>query len=122
MARNWRELCAKISTVNGNEVTVPLSRNRRHVVTVEEQTDAFRLSAIVARPAAIAKIKDLAFRTWQRNRVTELVGFRMDKRGRLIGVSWVPKAGLSTAEFQLYLHTIAAECDRYEYELTGEDM
>lgn len=122
MARNWHRLCPKSWTIEGNEVTVPLSRNRRHKVGIEEQEDTFRLTAIVAGRAAIAAVEDLAFRTWQRNRSTELVGFRIDKRGRLLGESWVPKEGLSEAEFQLYLHTIAAECDRYEYELTGEDM
>jgi hypothetical protein len=60
-------------------------------------------------------------RTWRRNRGTELVGFHIDRRRRLMGVTWVPKAGLAEAEFQLCVRTLATECDRYEFELTGQD-
>ena len=49
------------------------------------------------------------------------MGFRIDHRGRVVGEAWVPKAGLSAAEFQLYLRTAAVECDRFEYVLTGRD-
>ena len=52
---------------------------------------------------------------------TELVGFRIDARGRLIGEAWVPKAGVTSSEFTSYLRAVAAECDRFEYQLTGSD-
>jgi hypothetical protein len=104
-----------------NDVLVDLQDGRRHRVTVDDMDDSYRLTAVVAGAAVAGGIGDLPIRTWQRNRGTELVGFRIDKRGRLIGESWVPKAGLSAAEFQLYIHTVAAECDRYEFELTGKD-
>ncbi|HEU5178897.1 MAG TPA: hypothetical protein VFU24_15710, partial [Burkholderiales bacterium] len=58
-------------------------------------------------------------RAWRRNRSSQLVGFRVDQRGRLVGEAWVPKAGLSAQEFQVYVRRVAAECDRFEYLLTG---
>jgi len=50
-----------------------------------------------------------------------LMGFRIDRRGRLVGEAWVPKAGLTGEEFQLYVRHLAVEADRFEYGLTGRD-
>lgn len=33
----------------------------------------------------------------------------------------MPKAGLTGAEFGAYVRAVAAECDRFEYQLTGKD-
>lgn len=51
----------------------------------------------------------------------QLVGFRLDQKGRLVGEAWVPKAGLSRDEFLLYVKRVADECDLFEYHLTGND-
>jgi hypothetical protein len=51
-----------------------------------------------------------------------LVGFRIDRQHRLVGEAWIPKAGLVAEEFQLYVRMLAAECDRFEYALTGKDV
>ena len=34
----------------------------------------------------------------------------------------VPTATLDREELQLYVETLAKECDRFEYALTGEDV
>jgi hypothetical protein len=39
----------------------------------------------------------------------------------LVGDSWVPKVGLTRVEFLVYLRALAKECDRFEFQLTGED-
>ena len=73
---------------------------------------------------AVTRRKDKAphaVEVWQRNRRLMLVGMRFDKQGRLVGESWVPKAGLVGDEFLVYLRTLARECDRFEFQLTGED-
>jgi hypothetical protein len=81
------------------------------------------LAAAAASPTipVIAEIDTLPSRVWERNRRTNLVGFKIDARGRLIGETRVSKAGLTRAEFNVYLHATAAECDRFEYLLTGLD-
>ena len=61
------------------------------------------------------------FRDPERNRGNELVGFKIDAKRRLIGDAWVPKADLMGSEFTAYLHAVATECDRFEYQLTGSD-
>jgi len=122
MASEWLRYCrAKDFEVQDQRVTVSLPDGRRHRVRVDDAGETFQLVSVVVSATVGAGIEDLPMRTWQRNRRTELVGFRIDRRGRLVGMSWVPKPGLSEDEFQLYVRTLASECDRYEFELTGED-
>lgn len=122
MQVDWRRFCrAKDFLVTADTVTVSLPDERRHRVHVEEADDALRLTAIVVGASVGDTIENLPIRTWRRNRGTELIGFGIDQKRRLIGWCWVTKAGMSEAEFQLYVRTLASECDRYKYELTGED-
>ena len=123
MANEWRRYCraAKDFEIQDQTVTVSLPDGRRHRVRVEDAGETYQLVSVVVSAAVGDEFADLPLRTWQRNRGTELVGFRIDRKGRLVGMSWVPKAGLVQAEFQLYMRTLAAECDRYEFELTGQD-
>lgn len=39
----------------------------------------------------------------------------------IVGEAWVPKAGLAREDFLLYVRRVAAECDLFEYQLTGKD-
>ena len=102
-------------------VRVTLPGGRVHRVSVAEEPDAYRLTAVVVRASVASGIDNLPVQTWDRNRSTELVGFKIDAKNRLIGEAWVPKAGLTGAEFGAYVRAVAAECDRFEYQLTGRD-
>jgi Helicase conserved C-terminal domain/Type III restriction enzyme, res subunit len=120
---DWSRFCrAKDLSVNGRNVDVEFADQRRHHVSVEDEGEHFRLSAVVVRKAVVDSSPDLTLRVWARNRATTLVGFRIDKRGRLLGEAWVPKPGLTAEEFQLYVRSVASECDRFEYLLTGRDV
>jgi hypothetical protein len=124
VAADWTTFCkgARDLRVDGDSVEVRFAEGRHHVLTVEDIGKAFRLVGIVARPSTAASLSGLALRMWRRNRATRLAGFRLDHRGRLVGESWVPKAGLSAGEFQEYVRIVAAECDRFEHSLTGRDV
>lgn len=50
-----------------------------------------------------------------------LIGFRVDRAGRLIAESTAPLAGLMTEELKLYLRLTAGTADRMELALTGKD-
>jgi hypothetical protein len=121
----WAALCAAPDfALEDAAIVVRFADDRTQRVSVTDDGTAFVLCSFVARRAAVASIAgidDLALRAWQRNRTVALVGFRVDARERLVGEAWVPKAGLSAAEFQLAVRTVAAECDRLEYILTGRD-
>ena len=120
---DWRKLCAGAQDVqiDGDAVVVTLGRGRQHRVDVESKSDAVELRAVVARRAVVAEQENPVLAAWNRNRAVSLVGFRLDDRGRLVGESWVPGAGLTADEFLVYVRGIAAACDLFEFQLTGKD-
>ncbi len=123
MAGDWVKLCqADDLVIDGSHVHVVLGDNHRQRVTVKDEGDAYALNAVVARPSVVSAVPDVVVKAWLRNRGTHLLGFRVDERGRLVGEAWVPKAGLGASEFQCYIRTVAIECDRFEYTLTGRDV
>ena len=123
MARpEWSKLCAGDGlSPDGDAIDVKLSAGRRHSVSVRDAGVVYELHSVVVRPGIVRELGDVPLRAWRRNRSSHLVGFRVDQRGRLVGEAWVPKAGLSAEEFQIYVRRVAAECDRFEYLLTGAD-
>lgn len=122
MNADWKSLCsAEDMIVEDADVVINFGDDRSHRVRVRETDDEFVLRAFVVRQSVVASIPDLPIQVWQRNRAATLMGFRIDKRGRLVGEAWIPKAGLSGEEFQLYVRHLAVESDRFEYRLTGRD-
>ena len=123
MASDWREFCRKRGdlTVDGDSVVVTFENQRHQRLDVRDSDQTYIVTGIVARQALFAEVPDAALRAWKRNRSTQLVGFRVDRKGRLVGEAWVPKAGLERDEFLLYVMRVATECDLFEYQLTGKD-
>ena|SRR5436190_1412329 len=122
MDAEWVKLCqAPDFVVESPDVVIKFKDDRSHRVTVEEDANEYVLRAFVVRQSTVASLPYLPLQVWMRNRAVSLVGFRIDRRGRLVGEAWVPKAGITASEFQLYLRTVAVESDRFEYTLTGRD-
>jgi hypothetical protein len=118
----WTRLCAGDGlSLDGDAIEVKLSGERRHSVSVRDAGTVYELQSVVVRPGVVRQLGDVPLRAWRRNRSSQLVGLKVDQRGRLVGEAWVPKAGLSAEEFQSYVRRVAAECDRFEYLLTGAD-
>jgi hypothetical protein len=123
MSVDWKRKSreAKLS-VDGDTIVIRFEDGRRQVVFVEEaDTDSLRLWSVVARPAAVSELESPDLDAWRRNRYSELVGFSVDQRGRMIGETWVPAASLSADEWGYLVRNLARACDRYEYLLTGRD-
>lgn len=119
----WKAWCrtAPDLTVRGDVVEVKLPDGRTHRVTVAAHADGLELTARVATRGAVSEVDEPELLVWERNRVTQLVGFRIDKHDLLLGEAWVPEAGLTAEELLFYVRHLAAECDRLEALLTGED-
>ena len=64
----------------------------------------------------------LAYRVWRKNAEKDLVSFAFDREDRLIGLIEQPLATMAPKELSFYVETVAKECDRFEYVLTGEDV
>jgi hypothetical protein len=123
MTADWRKLTrdAKL-TVHGEAIELRLGDGRKHAVYVDDRSAGqLRLWSVVARAGVVRKVSQPNIRAWTRNRVTELVGFKLHEDGRLIGEAWVPLAGLGHAEWEFYVRSVGLACDRFEYVLTGQD-
>ena len=114
---------------DGNAVRVELEKgSRKQFVRFARNHDPDRyvFRSIVLRSTQVTKSdtawRDLAYRAWRRNAVKDLVTFSFDEKDALIGVIEVSAATLDHEELQIYVETLAKECDRFEYVLTGQDV
>jgi hypothetical protein len=84
---------------------------------------ALRATSTIARASVVASASERsAYQyAWERNRLSDLIGFTSDPHGRLIGEVWIPLDGLTAEEFALYIAELARVCDWHEFRLTGAD-
>lgn len=123
MAGSWKSMArAADLRVQGEQIEVRFTDGRGHRVEVSDVGEAYELKAVVVRRAVVEADPELPAGIWKRNRATQLVGFRIDDRSRIVAEAWVPKIGVTPEEFQLYVRTLAKESDRYEFLLTGRDV
>ena len=109
---------------DGRRLRVSLAKNgRSQTVHLARRRDRYVFSSIIANVAAVNEDhRSLAFRIWRRNALKPVVTFAIDHRKRVIGQIDQPVESLHTKELRFYLETLARECDRFEYILTGADM
>ena len=120
---DWRRLTRDAGlTVREDAIQVGFEDKRTQRVWVDDTDPAvMRIWSIAATPSALRETPDPNLFAWQRNRLSDLVGFKTDRRGRVVGEAWVPRSGLTPEEWALYVGTVARACDRVEYLLTGRD-
>jgi hypothetical protein len=111
-------------TQTDHAVDVQLWRNdRSHTVRLDCRNGMFVFESTVSGPSQVTKSKtyrrDLAYRVWRINALKELITFSFDYQDRLIGMIETPETTMDTSELKLYIETVAKECDRLRYVLTG---
>ena len=109
-----------------NSVDVGLAEQGRHqTIRLKKKGADYVLTSVVLGSAAVTKRDKewsrLAILAWQCNADQQLVAFGFDKRHRLVGQIRHPAEHLDPEELELYVTTLARECDRFEYLLTGRD-
>lgn len=114
-------------TLDGNAIDVRLvPTDRRQRVTASRKGDTYILESVVLGAARVTKSarhwRRLALLAWLRNAEHDLVTFAFDTSDRLIGLIEQPAATLDEGELGLCIDTLAYECDRFEYVLTGGDQ
>ena len=110
----------------GNHIRVTLREaGRSQTIRVSRDDDRYVFSSVVLPASQVTRNDErwrrIAYRTWRRNTSKELVTFAFDSQDRLVGMIEVPASTLDRDELDLYIETLAKECDRFEYALTGED-
>ena len=108
---------------DGNRVRISLAQGgRSQILRLSRRRDRYIFSSVVARARAIDEgRRSLAFRIWRRNALKPVVTFTVDRRERVIGLIDQPIESVHSKELKFYLETLARECDRFEYILTGAD-
>ena len=111
---------------DGDRIWIELSnRGRRQQIQFFHLGDNYVFASTVVNATFVNKStthrRDLALKTWWRNTYKAIVSFAFDRRGRLRGIIEQPAETLHDNEICFYVETLAQECDRYEYILTGSD-
>lgn len=129
MSADWRSLArrADLSLTPADTTRIELEGGSAQTVELREHADSktLRARSVIATKKTLAEASsDVAplLYAWQRNRLSDLVGFTIDGKGRLVGESWIPLEGLTPAELRLYLHELARVCDWHEFRLTAQDL
>lgn len=120
----WRRLSRDAGlSLSGDTIEVGTNGGRQQQVFVDDANPTLlRVWSVATRPSMLQQLEDGPdVYAWRRNRLSDLVGFKTDGRGRLIGEAWVPTEGLDAGEWAVYVRTVAQACDRVEYLLSGKD-
>ena len=113
-------------TREGEVVRVKLHESgRSQAIRVSRDEDRYVFRSVILPASDVTRNNDhrrrIAYSAWRRNASKPLVTFAFDDDDRLIGLIEVPAATLDHEELDLYIETLARECDRFEYVLTGAD-
>lgn len=127
MPADWKAVARSCGYVVSRDDTITISLNGGTTQLLYCSLDAFcgvlRVSSLIARQKTMEAIVDgepLRY-AWERNRLSDLVGFSIDSRGHLIGETWIPLEGLTKSELDVYLTELARVCDWHEFRLAGVD-
>jgi hypothetical protein len=124
---DWRAIAARAGYPVGakDSITVTLDGGSTQVIRfmLHASGTTLRATSVIARASVVAAASEgSAYEyAWERNRLSDLVGFTSDQHGRLVGEAWIPLDGLAAEEFGLYVSELTRVCDWHEFRLTGEN-
>lgn len=122
MSASWRSWLRGYEALDERRFKVPLHGERSQVVWCEERaSEGLTLWSIVLGRAECEASGIGLEDAWHNNRLSDLVSFKMDEKGRLVGEVYLPPFGVTQQEWRLATETLAKTCDRLEYVLTGSD-
>ncbi len=107
-------------------ITVSLGGTQRtQKIDLATAREDYVFTSVVLGKAAVTKSvkrwNELALLAWQRNAEQQLVTFAFDPKDRLVGHVRHPMQTLDLEELELYVNSLAWDCDRFEYLLSGAD-
>lgn len=128
MPVDWRSIARRAGyrVAADDSITVVLEGGGAQVISLQRtgSGDTLRARSIIAGARLLLEAADgdSEWRyAWERNRLSDLLGFTVDRRGRLISEAWIPLEGLTDDEFSIYVKELARISDWHEFRLTAED-
>jgi hypothetical protein len=120
MRDSWREWARPLGwKAEGDGFWVHVG-NRRQRVTIVNEADVTLLRSRVARRAVLNRVTEPEIRAWQRNRVSELVGVRIDRQGVMVAETPIA-LGAGQQVWAFLAFNLARSADRFEHVLSGRD-
>jgi|SRR5688572_16800494 hypothetical protein len=122
MKDEWRKWAqAEGWSLDGDSFIVKLGGRQQRLRVVCDAGITILRSRVASR-ATLARIKgkDPNAHAWERNRVSELVGFRVDKHDVMQAETPLPEA-VTRDEWLFLVKYLARSADRFEYLLSGRD-
>lgn len=106
-------------------VITVVTGQRSQKITIAKHNRNYVLTSVVLGTLKVKKTlkrwRELARLAWHRNAEHQLVTFAFDQKDRLVGQIRHPVDHLDYEELKIYVRSLARECDRFEYLLSGED-
>jgi len=120
---DWKSLTrAAELDLCGDAIEVRFADGRiQRLQVTDDAAGTIRVWTVGSRRAEIEEVKNPRLYAWLRNRLVDLVDFRIDREGRMIGEASIATPELTADEWALYIRTVASASDRLEYLLTGQD-
>ena len=113
-----------VATLGRGRIDVSFKSGRRQSIRHKVRDRLYIFTSAVARPSTVKKHGEgiLFRRILERNRATEIVGFRLTKRGGIEAFLRHRADTIQREELLFFLSVLAREADRFEYLLTGRDI
>jgi hypothetical protein len=120
MPAEWQAWARQLGwKIEDDSFWVPVGHRRQRLTVVGNERSG-ALQSRVARRAVLNGIVEPERRAWERNRVSELVGFRVDRHGVMLAETPLP-ADVRRGEWEYLSFNLARAADRFENLLTGLD-
>ena len=126
LARLAREIEGELEESRGGLAITVASGSRSQRVAVRRDGEDCVLASVVLEARDVTRNderwRELARLAWRRNAEHQIVTFAFDDRDRLVGLVRHPAARLHYDELKTYVLSLARECDRLEYLVSGGDV
>ncbi len=108
---------------NGH-LSVEFLSGRQQRIFIDRRDKYYKMWSVILSNSKVEEFGEVKLiqNIWNKNRQTDVVGFCIDKKNRLIGSIQQLAETIDREELIFYIHILAKECDRLEYLFSGKDL
>ena len=97
-----------------------LGRKQEIILSVQDPSYVFSTTIGTVASTSLSR-RELQFRIWRQNALKPLVNIRINNKDEIIGSVSNDISHTDPNEVSFYIKTLAQDCDRFEYSLSGSD-